>query len=575
MVAHTGDLNAVWGRLLVEELIRHKACRFFISPGSRSTPLTSAVAISKAATATLCLDERAAAFQALGFARASGKPVVLICSSGTAGANYFPALIEASVDQIPMIVLTADRPPELRETSANQTIQQMPLYGNYTRWQFDLPCPSLAISNEFVLTTVAQLVAKSQFPTPGPVHLNCMFREPFTVSDNGAVANELKCYLARTSPYTKIYTPITKPAKTQLREFSELISSKNGVLSVGRLKSAHEQAAVEELAEALNWPIVPDICSGLRLGTASRAKMLPYFDQMLLSKRIAEMKVDVILQIGAPPVSKRWHAFAKTSNATKICVQSSFDRQDPDHQTAHRFMGSIIETCKSLARAVNRRAEHLEFDELTRQIDSEISSVAADDEPINEIAVARIVSEEIQEEHALFLAASMPIRDMNMYAAFANKHIPCSANRGASGIDGTIASACGYAEGMNRQTTLVIGDLASLHDLNSLHLLNDNIPPITIVVVNNGGGGIFSFLPIASDKEVFNPWFSTPHEIEFKKAAELFDIPYFSPTACGDFRRIYRQALDLNKHVLIEIKTDQQENVELHQSLQDRIKNII
>jgi len=577
MTRNAANINALWGELLVEELVRHNITRFYISPGSRSTPLTAPAANHPNTNCAICLDERGAAFRALGYGRANGKPAVLICSSGTAGANYFPAIIEASVDRIPMIVLTADRPPELRETAANQTIRQMPFYSDYTRWQFDMPCPTPEIPPRFLLTTAAQLVSRSLSPEAGPVHLNCMFREPLAPVEDPVdlhYTDSISDWHQSTQPYTKLSLPVQIPSEKDIEYIHQFLSMGEGVLSVGRLRSPQETKAVHALATALNWPVFADICSGLRFSDSLQS-MVSYHDQLLLSDTYASGLPKRILHIGDPPLSKRWLKQMNSPGSVLACLQSSPDRQDPMHNVTFRIIADIPAVCKNLTSVLGSVRKTEAILAFSKDIDIKLDDLCLAKKPISEIATARIVSEEIDQQCALFLAASMPVRDMDMYAAYSAKRIPVAANRGASGIDGTLAAACGYAEGHNRATTLMIGDLAMLHDLNSLQYLDESVPPITLVVVNNSGGGIFSFLPIKQHNQVFNPWFSTPHDFSFESAAEMFKVRYDNPKTCGEFRTIYRDAQASGVHHLIEINTDQEENLQLHRSLQEAIKHLV
>ncbi|MEL6822075.1 MAG: 2-succinyl-5-enolpyruvyl-6-hydroxy-3-cyclohexene-1-carboxylic-acid synthase, partial [Calditrichota bacterium] len=308
MTLKSANINALWGKLLIEELVRHDITRFYISPGSRSTPLTIAAAENQSTNCNICLDERAAAFRALGFSRATGRPAVLICSSGTAGANYFPAIIEASVDRIPMIIITADRPPELRETAANQTIRQIPFYSGHTRWQFDMPCPTIEIPAQFILTTAAQIVSRSLSPEPGPVHLNCMFREPLAPLDKPVSPEYIKPvsnWYSSSIPFTELNLPLQNLTKTAQKKIYDYLSAPSGILSVGRLRSQNEAKAVEQLAIKSNWLLATDISSGLRFSD-SFPNMLRYHDQLLLSSSFADALPKRILHIGDPPLSKRW-----------------------------------------------------------------------------------------------------------------------------------------------------------------------------------------------------------------------------------------------------------------------------
>ena len=279
-------MNQLWGYLIVEELVRNGIDYFVISPGSRSTPLTVAVARHPQAQNTICLDERGAAFHAIGYARATGKPAVLICTSGSAAANYFPAAIEAATDHVPMIVLSADRPPELRQTGANQTINQVRLYGSYPVWQFDLPCPTAEIEPQMVLTTIDLAVSRSQQAPGGIVHLNCMFREPLAPTDAPInIPESLVQWQKKSAPYTRYVRKLTSPAELEIQSLIETIQQTGkGVLVVGQLKSVAEINAVSRLAAQLNWAVFADIQSGLRL-SCDLPNLVHYFDLLLSTDR--------------------------------------------------------------------------------------------------------------------------------------------------------------------------------------------------------------------------------------------------------------------------------------------------
>ena len=255
---------------MIEELVRNGVSSFCISPGSRSTPLAAAAARHPGARTVVHYDERGASFFALGQARGSGRPAVMICTSGTAVANCLPAVVEASMDMIPLIVLTADRPPELRDTGANQTIDQSQLFGNHVLWQADLPCPDDKLDPTYRLTTIDQAVYRAQNMPAGPVHLNCMFREPLEPlpsDDCRAVLSEsIENWKAGSKPYTNYASPIVTPDTDTLKEYAGIINDAScGLLLVGSLHSEKDSQAVRLLSKHLGWPTLPDIRSGLRL----------------------------------------------------------------------------------------------------------------------------------------------------------------------------------------------------------------------------------------------------------------------------------------------------------------------
>lgn len=579
----TTNINILWGSLIVEELLRNGVDYFCVSPGSRSTPLTAAVAQNKQANHIICFDERGAAFHALGYARATGKPAALICTSGTAATNYLPAVVEASVEGLPMIILTADRPPELRQTAANQTINQTNLYGNYTRWFMDLPCPDENIAPQMVLTTVGQAVYRSRRQPGGPVHVNCMFREPLAPEPqpvSTAYWQGIADWMDNSGPYTKYSISQMHPDEAAITSLAEMLNkTRRGFLLVGRLNDRTVRDAVAKFAKTINWPVFPDITSGLRLGR-SILQVIHYFDQLLLStEEWHELKPETVLHIGGTLVSKRLLQFLEHNTPENyILVQRNPFRQDPNHQVSRRIEVEIPRFCHAIIphlKGSGNQAWLEKFKQKSMRVDERIDSFLSTGEEVNEIAVARQVSRMIPENHALYLASSMPVRDMDMYGAANGPAVAVASNRGASGIDGTVASAIGYAVGAKKPLTLLIGDLAMIHDLNSLSQLSAINLPVIIIVLNNHGGAIFSFLPVAEFSEIFEEYFGTPHQFTFRQGAEMFGLNYANPLTIADFMDVYGKALKSGKSTLIEIDTNREENLNLHNRLQSEIRQVL
>jgi 2-succinyl-5-enolpyruvyl-6-hydroxy-3-cyclohexene-1-carboxylate synthase len=570
-------MNQLWGYLIIEELVRNGVDYFVISPGSRSTPLTVAVAQNPQARKIVCLDERGAAFHAIGYARATGKPAVFICSSGTAAANYFPAVIEAAMDNLPAIVLSADRPPELRQTGANQTINQVNLYGNYPIWQFDLPCPTAEISPNVVLTTIDLAVARSRQAPGGVVHLNCMFREPLAPPDAPVeVPTSLTNWHESRSPYTLYADKLTIPTAIEIQSLVSVIQSTiNGVLVVGRLKSPAEINAVLHLAARLNWAVFADLQSGLRLRN-SLPNLIHYFDRLLLTDRLdALAQIDTIVQLGANIVSPQWWKWLEQHPPKNyLAIAGNADRYDPSHLVSFRLETDISYICEHLCQQLPQLPESNWVQQLrldSDKIGSAISNFLTSPQ-LTEPLIAQTISQLIPSHHGLWVANSMPIRDLDMYgvgAAGDNSTFSprIGANRGTSGIEGAIASATGFAVGLNAPVTAILGDLSTLYDLNSLALLQHNSQPVIVVIINNDGGGIFSFLPIAKSTEIFEPYFGTPHGLDFCHAAAMFKLDYYHPQTLDEFIRDYLQSLAISRSAIIEVTTDRTENVRLHQVL--------
>ena len=572
----TPRANRLWATLIVEELVRSGVDFFCVAPGSRSTPLVAALAENKAAKSLIHFDERGTAFVALGYARASGRPAAWITTSGTAVANGLPAVAEAATDGVPMILLTADRPPELRQTGANQTIDQPDIFGDFVRWRFDLPAPEEAVDPAMVLTTVDQAVYRARRAPSGPVHLNLMFREPFIPEGPDEELPAPARWKKSAAPYTRYAA--TRPA-VDLDEIERLWEAlrpmKRGLVVAGRLPSRKQGEAVLQLAESIGWPLLPDVGSQVRLGAHSE-NLVPYYDALLASEPFKEAHApEAVLHFGGRPLSKRLEQFlAQSGPDPYVVARENPFRLDPGHRVTHSIEISVPDLCATLAEVAgdDASADYLwarSWREASKKVDGYLDRVFERMEQLNEPFVARLISRRLPEGHALVVASSMPIRDLDTYAAPDGAPAPLAANRGASGIDGTVATAAGFARGAERPVTLLIGDLALLHDLNSLAVLRGM--PVVVVVLNNDGGAIFSFLPVARHEAFFEPYFGTPQGVSFEGAAKMFGLEYDLPRTAGEFAESYRVATTRNTPTLIEVRTERRENTELHRKLLSEI----
>jgi len=572
------NINSLWAALIIEELARNGIDYFCLSPGSRSTPLTVAVARNPKVQNLICIDERAAAYHALGYARATGRPAVLVCTSGTAVANYFPAVTEAAMSCIPMLVLSADRPPELRDTGANQTIFQPGIFGDYVRWHFDMPCPDECIPPSTVLTTVSQAVYRSTHSPAGPVHLNCMFREPLV--PNGATVkpdyeNSISHWKHSHKPYSEYASAMIFPDKKKVSEIASVLEKANSpVISVGRLSSQKEVDSVRSLTQKLNIPVLADVTSGLRLG-CDFENFISYFDQLLLDAKFSDqLKPDAIIHFGGETISKRLQqAIAKWKPKDYIVVKNHPFRFDQNHLATASVHAEIDWVCQELENILPNATGKslLELKKQNQAVEKTLDKFICPNELLSEISVARLLSRHIPEHVGLFLSNSMPVRDMDMCATPGGASVRVGVNRGASGIDGILASASGFAAGLETPVTLLIGDLSFLHDLNSLFMIKNVRQPVVLVVINNGGGGIFSFLPIAKHEDVFERYFETPQNVNVRLAAEMASIEYFNPKTNAEFSDCYCEIIRKPRIAIIEVVTDRKENVHLHKHLQKSI----
>jgi len=582
--ADIANINRRTGALIVEELVRQGIDFFCISPGSRSTPLAMAVAGHPRVRFVVHTDERGAAFCALGWARASGRPAALICTSGTAAANYLPAIVEASMSGVPLIILTADRPPELVDTGSNQTIRQTGLYGPYVRWEFSLPCSDADIPPETILTTLDQAVCRAMHAPAGPVHVNCAFREPLMPAvPPDSPAFDFSCpplcgWMQDRAPYTAYAAPERCPdTRTHQAILHRVTQTARGLLILGRFQRARDADAALALARALNWPVFADIASGLRLGTPD-PPFVPYCDLLLSSPEIhAFCRPEIVLHIGAQLTSKRllqhWQTYPP--GMYWMVAEHPF-RHDPVGRVTQRLEADVAPFCEWLAACVEPAQPEGWLDSWIQwagAANHAIDACLAASDALSEPEIARLVSRHIAPSGALFLGNSMPVRDMDLFAVPDGPRVPVMSNRGASGIDGCLASAAGFSLGADSLVTAILGDLAVLHDLNSLALLKR--ARVILIIINNDGGGIFSFLPVSAYTRHFETFFATPHGLRFDSAAAMFGLPYHETRGRKEFIETYRTLQAMGASAIIEVRTARAENLLCHQALREAVTTAV
>ena len=572
------QISSLWSQIIVEELIRQGADFFCISPGSRSTPLTIAIARNPKARWKMFADERSAAFFALGYGRATALPAVLVCTSGTAVANYFPAVVEASMDFQPMLVLSADRPFELLECGANQTIRQENIFGGYTRWQMQLPVPSTDTPLKALLSTIAYAIATSLGESAGPVHLNQPFREPFEPEQpdqHDLWLAPLQEWLESGNPFSSSIVPEKQPDGNTITMLRKLLAAaKRPMIIAGSMTSRADALAVNALSIDLNIPLYADFSSGLRMVASADPWQL-----LLQSTEVRKsFKCDLVLHFGGNVIAKHpATALKEWQPEHYIVVKPQPTRFSPDHNVTCRLEASIAQTAGMLkgCRATPPQPDSNPVERFFKRASEEMQTELRPDKPVTDISAARLVSELITSQQVLFVSNSMPVRDMDNYANSSHEGgIPTAINRGVSGIDGIISTAAGFATGHLKPATLMIGDIAFLHDLNALSLLGSLPVPMQIIVLNNNGGAIFSFLPVSACSDVFETHFATPQNYSIRSAAETFGLDYAAPHTNREFSEVYRAACSSNRSIIIEVKSSRAENVLQHRALREQIMTL-
>lgn len=533
------NINTVWASVLVETLAQLGLKTAIVCPGSRSTPLTIAFTQHSSIETIPILDERSAAFFALGIAKKSGLPTVLVCTSGTAGANFYPAIIEAKESRVPLLILTADRPPELRDCHAGQTIDQVRLYNHYPHWQTELSLPSLELGLlRYLRQTLIYAWERSQSPISGVVHLNIPFRDPLY----------------------PVYQPETEALKTVLTDdffaqvnlSKKLISSdfnsynnylklwynySQGIIICG---VDHPQnpvtysQAIAQLAKHLNYPVLAEGLSPVRNYSNLNPYLISTYDLILRNSTLAEkLTPEVVIQVGDLPTSKTLRTWLEQQQPDYFVLDPSYHNLDGLHGKTTHIRISIEQLSKQINKAKNPQKINLDLSKLYCDFWCELEAKARNkiDQQLNPIAsliepkVAWLISQILPENTPIFISNSMPVRDVEFFWCPNSLNIQPFFNRGANGIDGTLSTALGIAH-HQQSSILLTGDLALLHDTNGFLIRNQFIGHLTIVLINNNGGGIFEMLPISQFDPPFEEYFTTPQNINFAQLSATYNIHY-------------------------------------------------
>jgi len=564
-----GEANLRFARALVGELHLAGVAAAFVCPGSRSTPLALAIAEITQLRQSVHVDERSAAFQALGFAKASGRPALLLCTSGTAGANFLPAIAEAHRSRVPIVVLTADRPPEMRAWGAAQTMEQRTLYAGFTRWSEEAPCPSeRSVAVSYACALGRRAVLEATGPAPGPVHLNLPFREPLLPASIEAAVPSVEAAGRALASQDGACPLADLDGLAQ-----EMRAVERGVLVFG--PDSWDPLlgdAVHGLATALDWPVLADPASGLRAGGPQADSIIHGADLLLRDATVAAaLAPQLIVRCGGQPTSAAingWMARHATADVWLVDPANGF--RDPQHRATRTFRASSREFCRQLSEeAAGSAVRGSEWCSRWRQADrvARAGAVAACDAEQRFLTphLARAIWAGLPDGAALYAANSMVIRDVDAFADHRVARLRLLANRGVNGIDGMVSSALGAAAALGRPTVLWCGDLALLHDVSGLLAGTMQDADLTIVVSNDDGGGIFEYLPAARTlpRPVFERMFVVPHGLDLCGLARGLGWQAIRVDSAAAFSHELTKALAGGRHV-IEVPVDRAANTAFH-----------
>lgn len=562
----------------VDELAKIGVQDVVVSPGSRSTPLAIMMAEHPAMRVHINIDERSAAFFALGMAKAKRHPIALLCTSGTAVANYFPAVVEAYYSRVPLIVITADRPHELRDVGAPQAIDQLNIYGRYAKWFVEMALPEKSTDMLRYARTMAARAAGMAMNAPaGPVHLNFPLREPLVPIVHEETWEQIE---AKEPSYTMVIPGKMTIGMEQIQElYNELSSAEKGLIVCGQIDQPAFAEAVTKLAEMLDFPILADPLSQLRSGTHAKEYIIDSYDAILKDETIAASLVpDVVIRFGAMPVSKPLFLLLKRYPSIKqIVVDGEGGWREPTLMASYMVYCDEVEFCRRLIDIGASKQSKSQWSTTWKMINDIAKSVlleATMEEELFEGKVFTELSQLLPDGATLFVGNSMPIRDTDTFFFTNDKGIRILANRGANGIDGVVSSALG-ASAVTEPLVLVIGDLSFYHDLNGLLAAKMHGLHATIIVLNNNGGGIFSFLPQAKHKKHFEMLFGTPTDLQFEHAVRMYEGNYQKIKTWDEFRHYVTQSLTTDGLHVMEVCTSRENNVRKHRLLWEKVSQEI
>lgn len=567
--------NTALASALADELGRAGVKHACVSPGSRSAPLALALWREPRIRVWTHVDERCAGFFALGLAQQTGRPVAVLTTSGTAAANLHPAVAEASESRTPLVVLTADRPPELRGRGAGQTIDQLELYGTAVRWFFELGVQEATDEGLLHFRSVAaRAVAEALGSPPGPVHLNVALVEPLAPDEvEGAVSAESP--LTRGGrpdgqPITRVVRGPRAPDKMIVSELTEMIAgAERGVILAGRQPDGELARPVAALAAACGYPVLPEPTSQLRAGTHDRAAVVAHYDSIFrkLPDRLAP---ELVVRVGDMVTSKAVRNWLSSNRGCRQVVVDPDGAWNEPTGSADLIVrvdpGPLFDSVAGELGAPGDRKWLDAWSAADRAASEAIDALldGLGDEPF-EPRVHRALAGLLPPMSTVYVASSMPIRDLETFFPAVERPLRFLANRGANGIDGLVSSALGAAAETPGRAFALLGDLALYHDMNGLLAVSRLGVEATFVVLNNGGGGIFDFLPIARHRDGYEELFGTPTGLDLEKVASLYELPFSRVSSHAEL------GAALERPGLVEVVLDRPRNVELHRQVFDRV----
>ena len=575
------NINYAFSNLFVDILEHYQVENACICPGSRSSPIAISLFDNQNIKTWTHIDERGAGFFCTGITRITKNPVVVLSTSGTAASNFLPSIIESTYSQIPLVIVTADRPSELQGTGALQTIDQTNIFGIYPKISINLPTPrnkpqllEIMYKKVFdamhIITKAPQGVIHINFPFDDPLHPITIKKDQTSEINN--LIKKLKKRLKNTRESQQKYSIQLNNTTKNILEKALTISTR-GIIVCGPNNNSFSSDDIILFSEKTGFPILADPLSQVRTGNHNLTNIIDNHDLFLKNKTLAKsLTPDLIIRVGMTPTSKTLLQYLNDKkNATQI-ILNPFSFSDPNHSANFHIKENpniLLKMLQTQNNKPNKIWQKL-WQDIQIQTLNTINKFFEKTDVISEPSTYIDLHKSLPQKTILYLSNSMPIRDTDMFFP-KRQGIKIFGNRGSSGIDGMISSATGAATQTQSPVILLIGDIAFLHDLNSLLLCANTQPNLTIIILNNNGGGIFSFLPQSKFKKYFKNLFLTPHDLTFKDAADLFQIPYWAPTSRKIFIKNIQNFISKKGPKIIEITSTTSKNHLLHENVFKKI----
>ena len=575
--------NTLWAEVLVDELAAGGVRTAILAPGSRSTPLTMAFADHEGVETLSLLDERSAAFFALGRSKRTGEPTAVVTTSGTAAGNVHPAVLEADAARVPLVLLTADRPPELQDSGANQTMNQERLYGDAVRQYRTLPEPApRPRALRSLRVTGARAVSTATGTPPGPVHLNVPFRkplEPIPVEDDVPADLAERAPLAtagRDGPFVRV-----SQGQPELREgdLSRVVTAIEGadrglIVTGPSNQPTPTRDALSALAQASGFPVLADPLSGHRFGHEAHHEpvICGGYDAYLDAVPAWDWPdPDVVLRFGGSPTSKATRQYLRDCNARQFVIDPAGGWREAEFTASDLLVADPTRLADRVAERVDNRGTAA-WRERFERAESAYWSLIERESPTAELegTILGTVAADAPPDSTLVVSNSMPVRDLDRFGRPREAALRVLGNRGVSGIDGVTSTALGAAG--DGPLVLAIGDLAFYHDMNGLLALERCDRSATIVLINNDGGGIFHKLPIESFDPPFTEYFRTPHGLDFSPVGDLYGAEFVRAESLDAFRSLYAESLESDGTQIIEVRTDSERSHRRREDLMERVR---